>query len=59
MPLFFFFVHFTVQLAKGYPLPALEKMELVDTELQILKVRIAISSFLKNKLWKKNKFGKN
>lgn len=28
-----------VQLGKGYPLPALGKMELVNTQLQILKVR--------------------
>lgn len=43
MPLF---LHLAVQLAKGYPLPALGKMELVNTQLEILKVRIAIGSFL-------------
>lgn len=30
---------FTVQLSKGYPLPALGKMKLVNTQLQIMQVR--------------------
>lgn len=57
---FFFFLHFAVQLAKGYPLPALGKMELVDTQLQIYKVWIAIGSFLKKnyETTKTIKFGK-
>lgn len=33
---------FLVELAKGYPLPALGKMRLVNTQLQVLKVRDGI-----------------
>lgn len=34
--------YFVVQLANGYPLPALKNMELVNTQLQVLKVHIVL-----------------
>lgn len=56
-----FCLHCAVQLAKGYPLPTLGNMELVKTELQILKVKIIIGSFLEKNFKKKKirlSFGK-